>query len=65
MARLTGLVKATPPAPGFDEVLIPGELEARTADDARALGIELEQRTIALLHELGAAESVAFPAALA
>jgi ureidoglycolate dehydrogenase (NAD+) len=65
MARLTGLVKATPPAPGFDEVLIPGELEARKADDARALGIELEQRTVVLLQELGAADAVAFPAALA
>jgi len=65
IARLTELVKGTPPAPGFDEVLIPGELEARAAADACARGIALEASTVALLEELGAAESVPFPGTFA
>jgi LDH2 family malate/lactate/ureidoglycolate dehydrogenase len=64
IARLTELVKGTPPAHGFDEVLIPGELEARAQTDADRHGVELDEATVAALEELGAVESVAFPAAL-
>lgn len=35
-------LKDTPPAAGFDEVLFPGELEARTADRRRTAGIEVD-----------------------
>jgi LDH2 family malate/lactate/ureidoglycolate dehydrogenase len=63
MARLAELIRATPPAPGFEEVLIPGEPEARAAESARAGGIELEESTIEVLADLGASESVAFPCA--
>jgi LDH2 family malate/lactate/ureidoglycolate dehydrogenase len=63
MARLAELIRATPPAPGFEEVLVPGEPEARAAERARAGGIELEESTIEVLADLGAAESVAFPCA--
>jgi LDH2 family malate/lactate/ureidoglycolate dehydrogenase len=63
MARLAELIRATPPAPGFEEVLIPGEPEARTAERARADGIELEESTIGVLADLGVSESVAFPCA--
>ena len=62
LALLWKLIKDTPPAPGFAEVLVPGEPEARAAADAAAHGIALEESTIDLLLELGAAESVAFPA---
>ena len=63
MARLSELIKATPPRPGFEEVLVPGEPEARAAEQARARGIELEESAIGVLADLGAAESVAFPCA--
>jgi len=64
VAQLAELVKETPPAPGFEEVLIPGELEARAADEADERGIELDATTVASLEGLGAAESVPFPVAL-
>jgi LDH2 family malate/lactate/ureidoglycolate dehydrogenase len=63
MARLRDLIKATPPAPGFEEVLIPGEPEARATEKAQLRGIELEESTVRVLTDLGAAESVAFPRA--
>ena len=61
MARLRDVIKATPPAPGVEEVLIPGEPEARAAAQARTHGIELEASTVEALAELGASESVPFP----
>ncbi|HKB28288.1 MAG TPA: Ldh family oxidoreductase [Candidatus Limnocylindrales bacterium] len=61
LARLVALIKATPPAVGFSEVLVPGELEERSARAASEAGIELDARTVALLEDLGASESVAFP----
>jgi len=42
-------------------VLIPGEPEARAAEQARIRGIELEASTVEALAELGASESVPFP----
>jgi len=62
MGRLRELIKATSPAPGFEEVLVPGEPEARAAEKAHARGIELEESTIAELADLGASASLAFPA---
>jgi LDH2 family malate/lactate/ureidoglycolate dehydrogenase len=64
IARLVALIKATPPAAGFTEVLVPGELEERSARAARGAGIELDGHTVELLEELGASESVAFPRAV-
>ena len=61
IARLVALMKATPPAAGFAEVLVPGELEERSARAARDAGIELDGHTVELLAALGASESVAFP----
>ena len=34
-------MKATPPAPGFQEVLVPGDFEQRTRTQRLADGIEL------------------------
>jgi LDH2 family malate/lactate/ureidoglycolate dehydrogenase len=65
MARLAALVKDGPPAAGHNEVLVPGELEARLEDEARAHGVELDGPTVAALKELGALEAVAFPDPLA
>ena len=38
-------IKNTPPAAGFDEVLLPGELEQRTAARRACEGVELPDRT--------------------
>ena len=41
LARLLGDLKAIPPAPGFDEVLVPGEPEARRQAERERDGIPL------------------------
>ena len=38
-------IKATPPAPGFDEVLVPGDFESRSRQQRLAEGIELPSET--------------------
>jgi LDH2 family malate/lactate/ureidoglycolate dehydrogenase len=43
-------VKAVPLAPGFDEILYPGELEARNEARHARDGLELPQKTMADLH---------------
>ncbi|SNB69767.1 uncharacterized oxidoreductase [Arboricoccus pini] len=40
-----GWIKAAPPAPGFDEVLLPGEPERRTADHRGAEGIPVDDKS--------------------
>jgi len=42
---LIDYMKATPPAPGFSEVLVPGEFEARTAQERRENGIMVDPET--------------------
>jgi uncharacterized oxidoreductase len=44
-ATLCDQVKAVPPAPGFDEVLLPGEPEHRSAERRRAAGIVVDETT--------------------
>ncbi len=58
---LLGLIKDTPPADGFAEVVVPGELEAREAEAAQHRGIQLDAATIAALRKLAADEALAFP----
>lgn len=43
--RIASRIKATRPAPGFDEVLIPGEPEARSAESRQMDGIPLDDTT--------------------
>ena len=45
-------VKSSPPAEGFDEILIPGEIEARVAQQ-RAQGIAVEEETWRQIVEWG------------
>lgn len=45
-------LKATPRAPGVEEILVPGELEARTAEQRRRDGIPVDERTWSELLEL-------------
>ncbi len=45
VARLIDFVKASPTAPGYDEISIPGERSARTRRDRLANGIPLDDAT--------------------
>jgi len=56
MGRLADAVRSTPHAPGFAEVLLPGDLEARAAEAAARDGIGLDASTVALLSAFGEAE---------
>jgi uncharacterized oxidoreductase len=51
-------VKRTKPAPGFDQVLLPGEPEQRVAATRRAEGIHIDDATWKLLTEDAAALNV-------
>jgi LDH2 family malate/lactate/ureidoglycolate dehydrogenase len=50
--RLIAGLKSVPPAPGFDEVLYPGEPEARNDARNRCLGLRLPADTLADLARL-------------
>ena len=54
LARLLGDLKAVPPAPGFDEVLLPGEPEQRTQAERERDGIPLPPTLFTTLTELSA-----------
>jgi LDH2 family malate/lactate/ureidoglycolate dehydrogenase len=62
LARLVELIGGTPPAEGFDEVLVPGEIEARAAAEADRLGIPLDAATVDALSRLAVEMSLGFPA---
>ncbi len=55
-AALLDRVKDTPPAPGFDEVMLPGEPEARTRAERLAHGIPIEDKAWAAI--VAAAQTV-------
>jgi LDH2 family malate/lactate/ureidoglycolate dehydrogenase len=61
--HLIDLVKASPLAPGHDEILVPGEREHRLELKAKETGIHLDQETRRQLRDLAAA--VDAPQALA
>jgi LDH2 family malate/lactate/ureidoglycolate dehydrogenase len=45
MDELVAYVKSSPPAPGFDEVLVPGELEFRTRQKRLVEGVPIDEAT--------------------
>ena len=51
MDETVAYMKSSPPAPGFEEVLVPGELEFRTMKKRRAEGIPVDATTIEALRE--------------
>ena len=53
MEMLVGEIKACQPASGVDEILMPGELEARIARKRQREGIPLAQHTYEALQRLG------------
>lgn len=50
---LIGQLKATPPAPGTERVLAPGEIEYENLDRAASVGVELDAEVLEQLHALG------------
>ena len=52
--RLIDRVTSAPPAPGFDEVLIPGDPERRSRERLNEQGVELSEATVASLRAVGA-----------
>jgi LDH2 family malate/lactate/ureidoglycolate dehydrogenase len=58
-------VKAVPPAPGFDAVMVPGEPEARTRAQRLREGIYVEEATVAAIQKTAAALGLAPDAVLA
>jgi LDH2 family malate/lactate/ureidoglycolate dehydrogenase len=52
MEQLVAEVKSVPPAQGFDEVLYPGELEARAAREHLGAGLSLPRQTVEDLRRL-------------
>jgi uncharacterized oxidoreductase len=45
VAEMIDYIKSSPPAPGFDEVVLPGELDFRTCLERKAQGIPIEPVT--------------------
>lgn len=61
--ELWDTLKSTPPAPGFDEVLIPGELEEQKRQRRQANGIPIPEAVYEQLRELSDRLGVEVPAA--
>jgi len=59
--EINGMLKACPPQPGVERVLVPGEIEMREEQQNRALGVPLVPEVAAQLVSLGNEVGVAFP----
>ena len=64
MDEALGLLRESEPAPGVDQVMLPGELEARTRADNLKNGVVLGNETVEQLIELGDKTQTPFPTAL-
>jgi uncharacterized oxidoreductase len=53
MDESVAYIKSSPPAPGFDEVLVPGELEFRTLLNRKKEGIPIDAATVEAMREHG------------
>lgn len=60
-ANVVGVLKATPPAPGVERVVVPGELEAERERSAARVGIDLPVALVDELRGLGARLGVEAP----
>ena len=60
--RLVNLMKNTPPAPGFDEVMVAGDPEWRTEAERSRDGIPIAEGNWEVLTEAAARVHVAVPA---
>lgn len=62
VAQLIAHVKSCPPAPGFTEVFVPGEVERREEARRRREGIEIDDKTWDLILKTGEEVGVTAPA---
>jgi hydroxycarboxylate dehydrogenase B len=51
--RFTGFVKASPPAPGVEQVMVPGDPERKTKAERERLGVPMDDGTWAGILEAG------------
>jgi LDH2 family malate/lactate/ureidoglycolate dehydrogenase len=61
LAHLTEMIKSTPPAAGYEEVLVAGEPECRMAVERARTGIPLPEALVDSLGARAAAMGVAPP----
>ncbi len=59
--RFIDAIKAARPAPGYDEVLVPGEIEQRHRDAAARTGIGLPEGVSAMMRTLGDEIGMRYP----
>jgi LDH2 family malate/lactate/ureidoglycolate dehydrogenase len=59
--RLIDAIHASPPAPGVEHVVVPGERGARLAEARTRAGIPLSARRLASLRDLGGELGIAWP----
>ena len=65
MDEIVGMLKASPPGPGIERVLAPGEIELAHESRLRERGIPLPPAIVAQLAAYGDSLGVPFPAFLA
>jgi len=63
MEKLVGIIKSTPTAPGYDEVLVAGEPEWRIEAERRRNGIPVAQGNWDMLCKAAASVGVTAPVA--
>ncbi len=61
MDKLSELCKASRPAEGFKEVMLPGEINLSCVEESKSLGIRVNDETLARLQEVSAQYKVDFP----
>ncbi|MCL7393433.1 MAG: Ldh family oxidoreductase [Thaumarchaeota archaeon] len=61
LERLMGLIKSCPPAHGFEEILLPGELEERALEKRLRDGIPIDNSTWSMLIEVANRLGVELP----
>lgn len=61
MDEILGMLRACPPTPGVERVLIPGEIEAQEESRNRRLGVPLVPEVVQQLVSLGEQVGVPFP----
>ena len=64
MERYIAELKSVPLAQGFDEVVYPGEIEARNDARNRVAGLHLPEDTLADLRKLGAEYTIDLPSSI-
>jgi LDH2 family malate/lactate/ureidoglycolate dehydrogenase len=65
MDEILGMLRACPPAPGVERVLLPGEIEAQEEARNLKLGVPMVPEVVQQLVKLGAEVGVPFPQAVA